>query len=142
LIARVVRASNFGFHAARAQFVAGNAKLSEYHAAVGLAQIARVASLKARHRGVLSGYRERLPPLQTQKGTPGVFAVRVAGADAMQEALAQEGVETRRWYQPLLTRHPAFADVACAMPLTTSLALDGCLLGLPFHNFLGEQDIA
>jgi dTDP-4-amino-4,6-dideoxygalactose transaminase len=142
LIAKVVRASNFGFRAARAQFVAGNAKLSEYHAAVGLAQVARVATLKARHRGVLSGYREHLPPLPTQKGTPGVFVVRVADAGAMQEALAQAGVETRQWYQPLLTHHPAFADVPCAMALTTSMELEGRLLGLPFHNFLREQDIA
>jgi dTDP-4-amino-4,6-dideoxygalactose transaminase len=141
LIAQVVRLSNFGFRAGRAEVAAGNAKLSEYHAAVGLAQVARIPTLRERHARVLAVYREHLPPLQTQAGTPGVLAVRVTDAGAAGEILARSGVETRRWYQPALPRHPAFAGVSAARGLDVCASLDGRLLGLPFHNFLDAQEV-
>ena len=142
LVEAAARLSNFGFRSGRAEMVAGNAKLSEYHAAVGLAQIARLPLLKERHARVLAAYRAQLSPGHIQAGTPGVFAVRVADADAAGERLKFLGIETRRWYQPLLSRHAAYAHVPSAMELEVSAALENRLLGLPFHNFLEEQDIA
>ena len=142
LVDAATRSSNFGFRGGRAETIAGNAKLSEYHAAVGLAQLARIPTLRERHARVLAAYRKHLPPRLMQAGTPGVLAVRVGDASAARERLASLGIETRRWYQPLLTRHPAYAHVPCAMALDVSGLLDNRLLGLPFHNFLDERDIA
>jgi dTDP-4-amino-4,6-dideoxygalactose transaminase len=142
LVDAATRSSNFGFRGGRAETVAGNAKLSEYHAAVGLAQLARIPTLRERHARVLTAYRERLPPQRMQTGMPGVLAVRVGDASTARERFASLGIETRRWYQPLLTCHPAYAHVSSAMALEVSGLLDNRLLGLPFHNFLDERDIA
>ena len=77
-----------------------------------------------------------------QAGTPGSLVVRLPiSAEAVAEHLAAEGIETRRWYQPDLTRHPAYKPLPRAGPLSTTAVLHDRLLGLPFHSRLTEEEV-
>lgn len=142
LVERVRRLSNFGFEAGVATAAAGNAKLSEWHAAVGLAQIARGQMLWGAKNRLAAAYRCALPNLPMQAGTPGNLVVRLpVSADRAALRLAAEGIETRRWYQPDLTRHPAYERLPRAGELPTTGALHDRLLGLPYHGGLAQEDV-
>ena len=150
---RVRRLANFGFEHAVAQSSHGtNAKLSEYAAAVGLVQLQRWPRLLQRRREVFDEYRGRLAALpqvrlQRLETPPATLCVQLpADAAAVATALAQAGIETRRWYLPPLNRHPAFSESRCIgpggatqLPVTEQLATS--LLGLPFHSRLTDEDV-
>jgi len=142
LVERVRRLSNFGFQGGVAAMVAGNAKLSEWHAAVGLAQLPRAEALWSAKRSLADEYRRALPDFPMQPGTPGSLVVRLpVSARQAAERLAADGIETRRWYQPDLTRHPAYARLTRAGELPATEALNDRLLGLPFHGALESTDV-
>ncbi len=151
---RVRRLSNFGFDRTLIRIAGGtNAKLSEYAAAVGLAQLERWPGVRARRAVLWRSYRRRLldlPELTLQAGLkespPAVLGVRLPDPLAAAEALAARGIETRRWYLPALHEHPALGGLAVAgvgatadLPVTRALART--LLGLPFHGHLSEPEV-
>jgi dTDP-4-amino-4,6-dideoxygalactose transaminase len=142
LVERVRRLSNFGFERGVAAAAAGNAKLSEWHAAVGLAQLPRARTLWDVKARLSDAYRRALPKLPMQAGTPGSLVVGLpVSAERIAGRLAAEGIETRRWYQPDLTRHPAYERLPRAGELPTTAALHDRLLGLPFHSGVAEEDV-
>jgi len=142
LAQRVRRLSNFGFAQALAQEAGGNAKLSEYAAAVGLAQWPRWLAGRAPRASLWASCRaalDALPGVASQQGyapgqAPATLTVRLpVPAQGVLEQLAAAGIETRRWYCPALHRHPAFArfaPAAGALPVTGQLASH--TLGLPW----------
>jgi dTDP-4-amino-4,6-dideoxygalactose transaminase len=146
---RVRRLSNFGFHAWRSESLGTNAKLSEYAAAVGLAQFERREYiLRQRHR-LWDTYLQALSDVQGVRfqadglGNPRSVLCLDTGVDAQvaQKELAKDGIETRRWYCPPLYEHPALASYHDETPLPVTELLSARLLGLPFHHFLTEGDI-
>jgi dTDP-4-amino-4,6-dideoxygalactose transaminase len=127
--------------------------MSEYAAAVGLAQLERWPRLLQRRREVFDDYRRLLAALPQVKmqplaTPPATFCVRLpADAAAVAAALAQADIETRRWYLPPLHRHPAFGALRCVgpagserLPVTEQLATS--LLGLPFHSRLTAGEVS
>ena len=121
-----------------------NAKLSEYHAAVGLAGLARWTERAALRCALAARYRQRLEALCggiefQRRPDDGAYAALcvllppAADPGAVGSRLAAEGIETRRWYYPPLNRHPAFADAGVAGSLETTMSISSRLLGLPFH---------
>ncbi len=154
LAERVRRMSNFGFAAGRAMMVGTNAKLSEYAAAVGLAQLERWPRLRALRGALWDRYWPLLRAIDgvvLQRGfaaaPPAVLALATPmdGA-ACVAALAAEGIEARRWYCPPLHRHPAFAHLehagaGDAPGLPVAEALGAHVVGPPFHNFLSPDDL-
>lgn len=153
LAARVRRLSNFGFEGDLVNEVGTNAKLSEYAAAVGLAQWARRTALHTRRRALWSHYAaalETIPGVEPQPGLctdtlPATLVVRLATeAAVVAEALEEAGIESRRWYYPPLHRHPAFAHCPCSapgggevLPLTEALARH--TLGLPWFPAMSTE---
>ncbi len=150
----VRRLANFGFeHGVVHSSHGTNAKLNEYAAAIGLAQLQRWPRLLQRRREVFDDYRSRLlalPGVRIQPlGTPpATLCVQLpADAAAVAAALARSGIETRRWYLPPLNEHPAFGAVkrigpggTSRLPVTERLATT--LLGLPFHSRLTGEEVA
>ncbi|MEQ9400593.1 MAG: DegT/DnrJ/EryC1/StrS family aminotransferase [Longimicrobiales bacterium] len=153
--AAVRRLANFGFEGGRVATAGWNGKLSEYHAAVGLAQATRFEDVRARRARVHAGYRTGLAgtSIRFQRHLrpliPAVLPVRfpsVDAADAAEAALERFGIETRRWYAPALHHHPAFehcprVGTAGSEALPTSESLARHLVGLPFHSFLTPADV-
>jgi dTDP-4-amino-4,6-dideoxygalactose transaminase len=146
--------SNFGFGPNHGDVVeAGtNGKMSEYHAAVGLAALPHWRARREIRLSLQDAYRRQLQRhctgvvLQDKpEGIPSILAVALpAGADAGQVAsrLAQLGIETRRWYYPPLFEHPAFATCQTTGALEVSRELARRIIGLPFHVHLKNDDIA
>lgn len=149
---RVIQIANFGFRNSReAQMVGLNAKLSEYHAAVGHAMLDMLDDRRAAHarmaalyaglaEGRAPGGRLHLPPAISPAyallETPDA-----AGCDRAEAALTARGIETRRWYGHGLHVQPYFTDpAAAALPVTDGLCRR--LLGLPAAPDLGPDQVA
>ncbi|MGH8631667.1 MAG: DegT/DnrJ/EryC1/StrS family aminotransferase, partial [Burkholderiales bacterium] len=154
LLAEVRRLSNFGIElpGGMVPSVGTNAKLSEYHAAVALASLdgwsARRERRVAVHRQYLDALARYCPTVVLQQRPPeGVYSTMPvllperASAQTALERLASQGIETRRWYCPTLEKHPAFRDLPIAGELRVSRTLSDRLLALPFHAFLGPEDV-
>ena len=154
LATQVRRAINHGFESGRVMLPGSNARLSEYAAAVGLAQIARWPTLLARRCTIWQHYRDalaRLPSLSVQHGfgnqPPAVLMVTTdRDAGAVAAALHADGIETRRWYYPPLHEHPAYAALPRASaggtdPLPNVDRLARHAIGLPFHTHLTDLEV-
>lgn len=121
-----------------------NAKLSEYHAAVGLANLRRWPEQVKKRIALADRYISKLSALdQIIAFQPGAkdfirsaMPVRLApGIDVHQCALRlqQQGIATLRWYYPPLHQHPAFAAYSTVGTLHHTENFAQNLIGLPFH---------
>ena len=147
--------TNFGFGPGVVNTVGMNAKLSEYHAAVGLCQLERFENTDQTRREIYCCMRQLLSPLNDSldfqskepKGSPTLFVTAVPGdADSMIRLLENRGVNARQWYCPPLHRHPAFDSHIKNLSLkhgslATSEQLADRLIGLPFHLQLKPEQM-
>lgn len=128
-----------------------NAKLSEYHAAVGLASFARWPRTSHLRKVVMARYQQLLAthcpdvalPVRDANGVYTLLATLLPdGVDAGDTcaALARHGIQSRRWYCPPIHRHPTFAELPHATPLDMCETLGERLLGLPFFPSLSADD--
>jgi len=154
----VKRLSNFGFDNGIIIQSGSNAKLSEYHAAVGLAQLARWQQIVKRRQYLWRKYRQHLQTMDNHislqrtpnNHIPAILLIKVSPPDklvALIKHLTNQGIETRRWYCPPLYEHPAFSNIPRLAPdgseqLPVTEKLSKSLLGLPFHTALDEEQIA
>lgn len=158
LAARVRELSNFGINLDPAAAVplgalAGvgtNAKMSEYHAAIGLVSLQNWEHSSQRRRALRVDLIQDItqaspwPLVWQQQGhggelmAPTLLCARLpseAARAALEKVCHRGRIMTRRWYQPLLTNMGVLRH--CCTPLDTpnAQALASTLLGLPF--FLG-----
>ena len=143
LIDYVRRARNFGFESGMVNHDGGtNAKMSEYHAAVGLVSLDRYSALATKRRAIALCYEARLPDNIECKPYQGgtVYPVLVDSPVVLAGRLARSGIETRRWYCPTLDMHPAFGRIETES-LTNAHAIAARLLCLPFHTYMTENDV-
>ncbi len=152
LVAAIRELSSFGFRGSReAQRVATNAKLSEYAAAVGLAALDGWAVTRLRYGLAARQLRIALanrPDVVFQDGwgsdwISSVCVVRVPDgmADVVEARLADDGLDTRRWWGDGCHVTPAFAG-APRTDLTATETLARSTLGLPFSYDLSTEEIA
>lgn len=124
-----------------------NGKLSEFHAAVGLAvrrgfadRLRRRRSLVADQLALLRGFEGLGLPGEPQEATWGLLPLTLpAAADAerlMGEAAAL-GMEVRRVYRPALT---AWRDVPRLGPCPVAEDLAERMVGLPVYSDLPDQE--
>ncbi len=161
LVSKIQQLSNFGINlnpgASLPVGVLGsvgtNAKMSEYHAAVGLAALDCWAEGADRRRDRHAALRTRLqavaPPgtIRWQAGigavaAPTLLCIRLLDSrqrDRLERICAARGIATRRWYQPLMARMLTVAShcVCLPTPEATSIAYGMC--GVPF--FPGMTDV-
>ena len=126
--------------------------MSEYHAAVGLAQLNRADALLQQRRRILEHYQKPLPQglfRSTNSGVvPAVLPVHMQGhAEKFAAKLTAQRIETRRWYCPPLHQHKIFTDIDCCNPqggnkLEVTEYLANSLVGIPFHTHLSDEDIS
>src|SRR5664280_1865159 len=113
--------SNFGFAGSRqAQAAAFNAKLSEYHAAVGHAALDEWDATRIEWNDAANAYRQALGSsnrvsMQQGFGETWVSSTCVLGfdqpaADRIEQSLACRDIETRRWWGAGAHAHPATAS--------------------------------
>jgi len=138
------------------RFVGLNARLSELHAAVAIESLALLPEHLARRREIAARYRSALD------GLPGVgaqdvpdgdqstykdFTIRIDGAsfglsrDAVVDALAREGIQTRRYFSPPVHLQDAYARWGPRrLPVTERLSAQ--VVSLPIYPSLSGPDAA
>jgi dTDP-4-amino-4,6-dideoxygalactose transaminase len=153
-IQHIRRLSNFGIGPNHGEVdeAGTNGKMSEYHAAVGLAALPRWRAKREVRLSLQAGYRlalrQHCAGVEWQdkpEGIPTLMVVALpAGVDASHVAskLGGHGIETRRWYHPPLHEHAAFAACDTVGALEVSHDLAARLLGLPFHLQLQCDDVS
>jgi dTDP-4-amino-4,6-dideoxygalactose transaminase len=142
VVEQIGQALNFGFSGSRDSATPSlNGKLSEYHAAVGLAELDERSENQEATARVLDFYREsfdRLGLADRLSCGPDVASIYVLfqartqlEANDVAASLAQDGISHRLWYGGGLQTHTHFASCSSdPLPVTEDLAPR--LLGLPF----------
>ncbi len=153
----ITQLSNFGINLTRPNVapigvsttIGINAKLSEYHAAVGLASLDVWPQTVARRKGLFVEYKEIM-----ERRCGNSVRFQDAPADAIRSvlafvsgdgrtrsnieaALATRKIGTRRWYCPTVDQHPAFAHID-HLPIITAHEIGDRVVGIPFHLFLDK----
>jgi dTDP-4-amino-4,6-dideoxygalactose transaminase len=151
LIQRIQTFVAFGFYGTRdAQVMGFNAKMSEYHAAVGLAGLDAWPETRAALAGRAKAYRDAFGAsnyLRLQQGfgetwvaNTCVVELPAGSADALELHLAHHGIAARHWWSRGAHAHVATkAFPRMALPVTDRLAAS--TLGLPFHRDLTDEQI-
>ncbi|MGE6211970.1 DegT/DnrJ/EryC1/StrS family aminotransferase [Comamonas aquatica] len=158
LAAKVRQLSNFGINldttaslpVGALASLGSNAKMSEYHAAVGLISLQKW-ELQAQRRRVLQAEimhemnQASDHSLTWQAQGPGgplmaptLLCARLSDAKArgaLEQACQQARIMTRRWYQPLLQHMDVLRQQCVCLDTPNARGLADTLLGLPF--FLG-----
>ena len=146
---RVVRAANFGFNYSRRSESAGtNAKLSEFHAAVGLAMLDAFPQRRADYARTVAAWQTASAGLPGRMHTaPDLASVYIlweapdaASLTAAQNALTEADIDTRRWYETGLHGQPHFAGTG-QPPLPVTEDLGARLLGLPMAHDMDPTDM-
>ena len=153
LAARIARMINFGLEPGTriSTDIGMNAKLSELHAAAGLAMLDRIDDVVARRQGNAARLRAAIGPdahllhqAGAERSTWQIFHV-LCPTPAMRDrvvALAPaHGVEVRTMHDPALHTHPAFKH-APSGPLPVTEAAAARALALPMANTLADEAIA
>jgi dTDP-4-amino-4,6-dideoxygalactose transaminase len=143
--------ANFGFYESRqARTAAHNAKLSEYHGAVGHAALDEWVQARAEWGDAAGGYRRALHgsnhvSLQRCFGETWIGSTCLLGfdgpiADRVEQALARRDIETRRWWGAGAHLQPATTSFPRApLPVTDSLARS--TLAVPLYRDIGPAEI-
>jgi dTDP-4-amino-4,6-dideoxygalactose transaminase len=148
---RIRTASNFGFEQGEVQSRGSNCKLSEIHAAVGLAVLETWSQTKMQRQKLAQKYADTIDEMQDKyilqtdhwPWIRSVFVVRSKSRKAL--AIAQHcsthGIQTRRWYAPPLHKHRYFEQYTKLDDLSSTELLSEQLIGLPFHAKLDDQQL-
>jgi dTDP-4-amino-4,6-dideoxygalactose transaminase len=151
MAARVTQALNFGFYGMRdSQLASTNGKMSEYHAAVGLAELDGWKKKQSALAGVIDCYQrltrqahlsERLIVSPDVSTSYVLFVCRSKDESAsIQEELERSAVDFRLWYGTGLHKHTYFSDLPRDR-LDVTEAIAPRLLGLPIAPDLSEASV-
>jgi dTDP-4-amino-4,6-dideoxygalactose transaminase len=143
--------ANFGFAGSRlAQTAAFNAKLSEYHAAVGHAVLDEWGQTRVEWSDAANAYRRALRGTnrvslqqgfgETWGSSTCLLRFNRLAADRIEQSLAHCDIETRRWWGAGAHAHPATASFPrSALPATDALARS--TLAVPLYRDISEAEI-
>jgi dTDP-4-amino-4,6-dideoxygalactose transaminase len=149
---RSIRArGNFGFDGKREAMVPGlNAKLSEYHAAVGNAALDEWPEVRADWVAAIGGYRRRLAGsrgVRLQEGFGDAWVSSVCllelaepKADQLEQKLKAAGIDTRRWWANGAHDHASTRHLPRkTLPVTDQLARS--TIGVPLYRDMKASEI-
>lgn len=151
LVRDVRMRANFGFNAQRESMMpATNAKLSEYHAAIGLAMFDEWSEVRGQWMTAAQTYRRLFVGSNHLRflggfGEDWIAAVcllwlRNSTQGQLAKALAYAGIETKAWWGVGAHDYPATAAYPRARLAATEL-LAGSTIGMPFYRDMTEDEI-
>jgi dTDP-4-amino-4,6-dideoxygalactose transaminase len=151
LATRATRALNFGFHGTRdSRSASTNGKMSEYNAAVGLAELDGWEDKQLASSRVMEIYRRSMEEVQLSNFlciAPDIstsyvlFVCRTSDeAKSVQVSLDRHEIDSRLWYGSGVQHHTYFSALA-RDSLDTTEAVSPRLIGLPVAPDLTESDI-
>ncbi|WP_299929884.1 DegT/DnrJ/EryC1/StrS family aminotransferase [uncultured Pelagimonas sp.] len=135
-----------------------NGKMSEIHAAMGLAQLNHIDACIARRGEIDAAYRTALadlpglialPKLNQTRSNYAYFPILVGDEypldrDGLYDQLREVNILTRRYFYPLLSDLPMYADLPSADPANLPIAGDMArrVLCLPIFPDMSDDDLA
>lgn len=149
IIERIRQMSNFGFSTTSvAQVLGTNAKMNEYNCAVGLAALNAWSETRTRLAEIRDYYQSklrRIPGLsvfgEDREYVANYMIVSIDGDGyQLSNHLAQQEIETRRWWRSGCHQHPAFSSFNIR-PLPQTRRLGVHTLGLPFFIDITQAEI-
>jgi perosamine synthetase len=126
-----------------------NFRMTDLAAAIGLAQLSRLAGFNERRRAIAARYDAELRGVITPAVRPGVthvyhqYTIRVAGRDAFAERLAERGVGSAIYYPIPVHRQKPFEALGYdeqRFPVTERLTVQ--VLSIPVHPSLTDDEVA
>ena len=133
-----------------------NGKLSEVHAAMGLAQFPHLSKVIQRRREIASAYRsaiesmnglEPVPLRDLESANHAYFPVLVGedyplSCDELYDQLRANGINSRRYFYPLLSNFGMDRGPRSGMPSELPVALDAAarVICLPIYPALNDAD--
>ncbi len=146
----VRRYRNFGIEPSTGAVVEHgvNTKMSELHAAAGLVNLPHYHAQAAIRKTIYQKYQSALKDVagltfvsydrQENANYNYCPVLFTRGRDALFDKFAQEGIFTRKYFYPLLTDMPAFAQYKQHFPVASDIAEQ--ILCLPIYYDMAEQD--
>lgn len=125
-----------------------NFRMTDIHASIGLAQLAKLPGYNERRRAIAARYDEELRGVITPYVTPGnthvyhQYTIRVAQRDAFMEQLRERGVGTGIYYPIPVHRQKPFVALGYgdqAFPVTDLLTEQ--VLSIPVHPSLTDAEV-
>jgi perosamine synthetase len=125
-----------------------NFRMTDIAAAIGLAQIEKLAGYNSRRREIAARYDAELRGVVTPHVRPGVthvyhqYTIRVARRDQFAEALKQRGVGSAIYYPLPVHRQPPFVALGYggeSYPVTDLLTDQ--VLSIPVHPSLSDEEV-
>ena len=157
LVATMTDLKNFGIRGPESVvFVGGNAKMSEFQAAMGICNLRHLKEEIAKRKLVVERYRNCLDSVpgirlcKPQKDVtsnysyfPVVFDGYKADRNEMFEALGVQGITARKYFFPLTNSFECYRDLPTAGPDKTPTAkfLADRVLTLPLYSDLAMEDV-
>ena len=158
LAAKVRQLSNFGINlnsgadtpVGSLASLGSNAKMSEYHAAIGLVSLQKWELHAKKRRALQVDFMQKMDQASDHRLTwqaqgpggslmaPTLLCAQLPDAQtrtALEQACQQARIMTRRWYQPLLPHMEVLQQRCLSLDTPNAVQLAQTLLGLPF--FLG-----
>ena len=148
---------NFGLHGQEdCIYIGGNAKMSEFQAAMGLCNLRHIDEEIAKRKLAVERYRQRLseakgiklcPEQADVKSNyayfPAVFDGYCKTRDEVFEELASQGITARKYFYPLTNSFECYKDFATAGVEKTPVAdyLAKRVLTLPLYADLSVEDV-
>jgi len=149
LVNRIRQICNFGVWGTGAQILGYNGKLSEYHAAVGLASLDGWLARRASVKHLTRAYQEGLASVPGVELLPGYGTGWVSSycniiaknnAESATDQLRAAGIQTRRWWRNGVHAEPAYEGFSRdELPVTGELARR--VFALPFYHDLTAAQI-
>nr|WP_198982852.1 DegT/DnrJ/EryC1/StrS family aminotransferase [Herbaspirillum sp. ASV7] len=150
---------NFGFEAdgSTVSRLGTNGKLSEIHAAFGLLQLQGIGDALARREAIDARYRAELADVKgiscvdgvnERVGNSAYFPILVGpqyplSRDELFKLFATHGINTRRYFHPLITEFPMYRSLASAaavnLPVANKVASE--VICLPIYPELAHEDV-
>jgi dTDP-4-amino-4,6-dideoxygalactose transaminase len=149
---KIRKMTNYGFGLS-SPATGTNAKLSEYHAAVGLATLNEWNENSLSRLKLYRTYVNHLSNLcagqiifqrDTGHVAPCIFPIRMPSSklrDEIELIFSAEQIGFRRWYLPLIQNQPMLKGVDLSSPTPISLQIEETLLGLPFSLKMNSSDV-
>ena len=157
LVQKMNDLKNFGIRGPeRVAYIGGNAKMSEFQAAMGICNLRHIDGEIAKRKAVVEHYRRRLsgvPGLHLCGDQPGVkhnyayFPVVFDGykydRNQVYEKLGENGIVARKYFYPLTNDVECYVDMATAGAAQTPVAkhIADCVLTLPLYADLLPEEV-
>jgi len=152
-VASFKRWTNFGFWGSRISHFAGtNSKLSEYHAAVGLASFDKwqetankYRSLTLKCKQISDSYDYQVHPAMAHNEISPYWILRLPSPrhkQLMEKFLTDDKIEFRDWWGAGSHTMPAYLNASASSSLTNTEYLAQVTIGLPFFIGLGNSQLS